>query len=100
MASLAKMERRKISERTKAGMERARAKGKRVGRAPLSSGNRQKLRMALDAGMSWHAASRATQIAYSTVRKHARLMGYAPRLTTGRVPENLHGSPATGGPSR
>jgi hypothetical protein len=31
------------------------------------------------AGMSWHAASLATRIPYSTVRKHARLMGYAPR---------------------
>jgi hypothetical protein len=29
--------------------------------------------MALDAGMSWHAASVATRIPYSTVRKHARL---------------------------
>jgi DNA invertase Pin-like site-specific DNA recombinase len=100
MASLAKMERQKISERTKAGLERARAKGKRLGRAPFSSGNRQKLRMALDAGMSWPAASQATQIAYSTVRKHARLVGYAPRQPTGRMPGNPHGSPSTGGPSR
>ena len=82
MASLAKMERQKISERTKAGLERARAKGKRLGRAPFSAANRAKLRMALDAGMSWHAASVATRIAYSTVRKHARLMGYSPQRGT------------------
>src|SRR6266581_8074401 len=56
MASLAKMERQKISERTKAGLERARAKGKRLGRAPFSATSRDKLRMALDAGMTWHAA--------------------------------------------
>jgi DNA invertase Pin-like site-specific DNA recombinase len=78
MASLAKMERQRISERTKAGLERARAKGKRLGRAPFSGANRTKLRMALDAGMSWHAASVETHLAYSTVRKHARLMGYEP----------------------
>jgi DNA invertase Pin-like site-specific DNA recombinase len=78
MASLAKMERQKISERTKSGLERARAKGKRLGRAPFCSSDRTKLRMALDAGMSWHAASVETQLAYSTVRKHARLMGYEP----------------------
>jgi DNA invertase Pin-like site-specific DNA recombinase len=78
MASLAKMERQKISERTKAGLERARAKGKRLGRAPFSGANLQKLRMALEAGMTWHAASVAVRIPYSTVRKHARLMGYDP----------------------
>jgi DNA invertase Pin-like site-specific DNA recombinase len=78
MASLAKMERQKISERTKAGLERARAKGKRLGRAPFSRANRTILRMVLDAGMSWHAASVETHLAYSTVRKHARLMGYQP----------------------
>ncbi len=82
MASLAKMERQKISERTKAGLERARAKGKRLGRAPFSAANQEKLRTALDAGMSSHAASVATRIAYSTVRKHARLMGYEPRART------------------
>jgi len=78
MASLAKMERQKISERTKAGLERARAKGKRLGRAPFSDANLLKLRMALETGISWHAASVETHLAYSTVRKHARLMGYEP----------------------
>ena len=78
MASLAKMERQKISERTKAGLERARAKGKRLGRAPFSRANCERLRMALDTGMSWHAASIAVKIPFSTVRKHARLMGYEP----------------------
>lgn len=82
MASLAKMERQKISERTKAGLERARAKGKRLGRAPFSAANRDKLLMALETGMSWHAASKATHIPYTTVRKHARLLGYSPRRET------------------
>lgn len=82
MASMAKMERHKISERTKAGLARVRAKGKSLGRAPLGSTDLQRLRMALDEGMSWHAASVATRIPYSTVRKHARLMGYEPHHVT------------------
>jgi DNA invertase Pin-like site-specific DNA recombinase len=85
MASLAKMERQKISERTRAGLERARSKGKRLGRAPFSAANREKLSMALDGGMSWHAASLATRIPYSTVRKHARLLGYKPRARSGKA---------------
>jgi DNA invertase Pin-like site-specific DNA recombinase len=83
MASLAKMERQKIGERTKAGLERARSRGKRLGRAPFSAANRESLRVALDGGMSWHAASLATRIPYSTVRKHARLLGYTPSARNG-----------------
>jgi DNA invertase Pin-like site-specific DNA recombinase len=37
LASLAKVEAQKISERTKAGMARARLKGKRIGRPTISS---------------------------------------------------------------
>jgi DNA invertase Pin-like site-specific DNA recombinase len=94
MASLAKMERQKISERTKAGLERARAKGKRLGRVPFGAVNREKLRKTLDAGMSWHATSVATHLPYSTVRKHAKLMGYKPRHRTSapaREAKNPHG---------
>ncbi len=78
LASLAKLEREKISQRTKAGLERARAMGKRLGRAKFSDDERQRLRAALDTGRSWHAVSLATKIPYSTVKKHARAMGYAP----------------------
>jgi hypothetical protein len=78
LASLAKLERQKISERTKAGLERARARGKRLGRAPFSARDRERLRMVLDAGRTWYAASGATGIPYSTVKKHARALGYSP----------------------
>jgi DNA invertase Pin-like site-specific DNA recombinase len=78
LASLAKLERQKIGERTKAGLERAMAKGKRLGRAPFSALSQEKLRMALDSGKSWHAVSIATGIPYSTVKKHARALGYSP----------------------
>ncbi len=52
---------------------------KRPGRPKFSDGDRQKLHAALDRSRSWHAASLATKIPYSTVKKHARLMGYEPR---------------------
>lgn len=71
LASLAKLERAKISERTKAGLERARAKGKRIGRPPLSAAKREKLRAALASGRSWRGVSAAPSIPYSTVQKHA-----------------------------
>ncbi len=79
LASLAKLEREKISQRTKAGLERARAMGKRLGRPKFSDGDREKLRAALDGGKSWHAVSIATRIPYSTVKKHARALGYEPQ---------------------
>jgi DNA invertase Pin-like site-specific DNA recombinase len=79
LSSLAKLEREKIGQRTKAGLERARAKGKVLGRPKLSDGDRAKLRTALDTGDSWSAVSRRTRIPYSTVKKHARALGYEPR---------------------
>jgi DNA invertase Pin-like site-specific DNA recombinase len=77
LASLAKLEREKISQRTKAGLERARAMGKRLGRRKFADG--EKLRAALDTGASWHAVSAMTKIPYSTVKKHARALGYKPQ---------------------
>src|SRR5215831_13745510 len=74
LASLAKLEREKISARTKAGLERARANGKILGRPRFSDGDRAKLCTALDSGQSWHAVSIATKIPYSTVKKHARAL--------------------------
>jgi DNA invertase Pin-like site-specific DNA recombinase len=94
LSSLAKLEREKISQRTKAGLERARAMGKRLGRPKFSDGDRQKLRAALDTGNSWHAVSIATKIPYSTVKKHARALGYEPRrrvTTSDQGGKNRHG---------
>jgi DNA invertase Pin-like site-specific DNA recombinase len=76
LSSLAKLEREKISQRTKAGLERARAKGKVLGRPRFSDGDRDKLIAALRTGDIWHAVSRKTRIPYSTVketRESARL---------------------------
>lgn len=101
LASLAKLEREKISQRTKAGLERARANGKRLGRPRFSDGKREKLRRALDTGESWHGVSVMTKIPYSTVKKHARALGYEPgqRLgkpkaaASGQIKTNFSGLP-------
>src|ERR1700751_5351564 len=69
LASLAKLEREKISQRTKADLKRARARGKVLGRPKFSNGDRDKLIAALKTGDSWHAVSRKTRIPYSTVKK-------------------------------
>jgi DNA invertase Pin-like site-specific DNA recombinase len=79
LSSLAKLEREKISQRTKAGLERARAKGKVLGRPKISDRDRDKLVTALETGDSWHVVSRKTRIPYSTVKKHARALGYQPK---------------------
>lgn len=76
--SFAGLEEQKISKRIKAGMRRARAKGKRFGRAPFSVEQRKKLQTGLNTGANWNKVSRQTGIPYSTVKKHARQMGYEP----------------------
>ena len=79
LASLPKLRREKISQRTKAGLERARAKGKVLGRPKFSEGDRNKLMAALKTGDGWHVVSRKTRIPYSTVKKHVRALGYEPK---------------------
>jgi DNA invertase Pin-like site-specific DNA recombinase len=93
LASLAKLEREKISQRTKAGLERARAKGKVLGRPKFSDGDRNKLVAALETGDSWRAVSRKTRIPYSTVKKHARALGYEPNrvVRSNAVPKSPDG---------
>jgi DNA invertase Pin-like site-specific DNA recombinase len=50
MASLAKVESQKIGERTRAGMARARAQGKRIGRPPLDPALQKKIVKGLGEG--------------------------------------------------
>src|SRR5882757_2323171 len=79
LSSLAKLEREKISLRTKAGLERARASGKHLGRPKVSDGDRDKLSAAPKTNDSWHAVSKATEIPYSTAKKLLRALGYIPK---------------------
>lgn len=78
LAALAKQEARRISERTKAGMERARVKGtasgKQIGRAPLSATMQAAIREAMSApGATFYAVGKALGIDPHTVKRYAAM---------------------------
>lgn len=70
LASLAKVEAQKISERTKAGMARARAKGKRIGRPTLPQELQAKL-AARVAEVGAYAAAKELGVDRKTAAKYA-----------------------------
>jgi DNA invertase Pin-like site-specific DNA recombinase len=72
MSSLAKVERARISERTKAGLARVRAKGTRLGRPELAGGVRAKIAaLAQDKpGMSSYALAKAAGCDIKTAAKY------------------------------
>src|SRR6516225_2463056 len=70
MSSLAKLESQKISERTRAGMARARAQGKRIGRPALDPALQRKIAKQLGAGMSAYAIAKQLGIDAHTVAKY------------------------------
>jgi DNA invertase Pin-like site-specific DNA recombinase len=76
--AFANLKEQQTSRRIKAGLRRARAKGKRLGRAPFSYEQLQKLQAALDTGANWHQVSRMTGIPYSTAKKWAHELGREP----------------------
>lgn len=74
MSSLAKVESQRIGERTKAGLARARAHGKKLGRPPLPAEKRariERLRRA-DPERSIRSIAKAAGVAYETARSHLR----------------------------
>jgi putative DNA-invertase from lambdoid prophage Rac len=62
LASLAKVEAQKISERTRAGMARARAEGKRIGRPSIPHKLRKKIAERIAAGETPYAVAKALAI--------------------------------------
>jgi DNA invertase Pin-like site-specific DNA recombinase len=71
LASLAKVEAQKIGERTKAGMARARAKGKRIGRPGLKKNLQAKITQHVAEGLSAYRISQVLGIDHKTVVKYA-----------------------------
>jgi DNA invertase Pin-like site-specific DNA recombinase len=71
MSSLAKVESQKIGERTRAGMARARAQGKRIGRPTLKPALQQKIAKQLAAGLSAYAVAKQLGIDAHTVAKYS-----------------------------
>ena len=67
LAAVAQIEREKISERTKAGLERARAEGKRLGRPKVRDEVRDKVMELWNQGKSKYRISKELGISTSTV---------------------------------
>ena len=72
MSSLAKVEAQKIGERTRAGMARAKAQGKHIGRPPLDPALQHKIAKHLAAGLSAYAVGKQLGIDPHTVAKYGR----------------------------
>jgi DNA invertase Pin-like site-specific DNA recombinase len=70
LASLAKVEAQKISERTKAGMARAKAKGKRIGRPPVETNLRSKIASRV-AEVGAYAAAKELGVDRKTAMKYS-----------------------------
>jgi DNA invertase Pin-like site-specific DNA recombinase len=70
LSSLAKVEAHKISERTKAGMARAKAKGIKIGRPKLGPELRQKIAWHAAKGETPYAIAKALGIDHHTVTKY------------------------------
>jgi len=68
-AVFAEFERAMISERTKAGIERARARGKRIGRPPTSRGTISAIRSLRAQGMAMDAISRELKVGKSVSQR-------------------------------
>jgi DNA invertase Pin-like site-specific DNA recombinase len=71
MSSLAKVESQKIGERTRAGMARARAQGKHIGRPALDPVLQRKIAKQLSAGLSAYAVAKQIGIDAHTVAKYS-----------------------------
>ena len=71
LASLAKVEAQKISERTKAGMARAKAKGKRIGRPKLNIAVRRQIAERVAAGDTVYRVAKKLGIDAHTAAKYA-----------------------------
>jgi DNA invertase Pin-like site-specific DNA recombinase len=71
LSSLAKVEAQKISDRTKAGMARAKAKGIRIGRPKLGIELRQKISQRAAKGETPYAIAKALGVDRHTVAKYA-----------------------------
>jgi DNA invertase Pin-like site-specific DNA recombinase len=71
LASLAKVEAQKTSERTRAGMARAKAQGKRIGTPSISHKLREKIAERIAAGETPYAVAKALGIDRHTAAKYA-----------------------------
>lgn len=81
MGSLAQFERELIRERTMLGLERARKRGKRLGRPPVSPGKEAKIAALLKAGTPINRIRRITQVGVSVIYRIKKEMEECPPTT-------------------
>ena len=72
LSYFAEYEAQKISRRTVAGLERARAEGKRIGRPSTFEAHHEALEEMLSDGVAKAEMARRTGLAYNTVKRHLR----------------------------
>jgi len=70
--SLAQFESSLISERVKAGMQRAKEEGTHVGRPPIPEEKQEKIRQFKEDGVSINQISKQLGVAYGTAWNYAR----------------------------
>jgi DNA invertase Pin-like site-specific DNA recombinase len=70
LAAIAKQERVRLAERTRAGLERVRREGKQLGR-PVAKADVPLIRALREAGQSWSEIARKTGLSRGTVQKAA-----------------------------
>ena len=68
LAAIAKQERVRLAERVRAGLERVRREGKRLGR-PIAKVDAETVRSLRSQGVSWSEISRRTGVARATCQK-------------------------------
>ena len=78
LAAIAKQERVRLGERTRAGLERVRREGKRLGR-PAAKADAAVIRRMRDEGASWSEIARRTGLARGTVQKLCSISTERPR---------------------
>lgn len=71
MASMAAMERARISERTKAGLQRVREQGTKLGRRPLAAERIAEIAALAGEGLSAYAVGKRLGLDIKTVQKYA-----------------------------
>jgi DNA invertase Pin-like site-specific DNA recombinase len=71
LAIVAKQERVRLSERTRAGIERAKSKGMKLGKPALKQAHIEQIRHLKEEGLSNYAIGKALKVSATTVAKYA-----------------------------
>ncbi|MEE4379461.1 MAG: recombinase family protein [Candidatus Competibacteraceae bacterium] len=80
LATSAKLERARISERTKAGLARARAQGKVIGRPALSTATKEKIRALRYQGLSIRQVATKAGVSIGAVNKVLSANSHEPKV--------------------